>query len=83
MKLRPAGGKTRSKGSSWQSLSRGAGSIEVDHLNGEIVLLGHLHGVPTPVNAGLQRLANRAARTGAGAGSLTVEELTALLDAPT
>ena len=79
-KLRPAGGRTRSKGSSWQSLARGAGSIEVDHLNGEITLLGRLHGVPTPVNAALQRFANQAAREGRAAGSMTVDELTALID---
>jgi len=80
-KLRPAGGKARSKGSSWQSLARGAGSIEVDHLNGEITLLGRLNGIPTPVNAGLQRLANQAAREGRAAGAMTVDELTALIDA--
>jgi 2-dehydropantoate 2-reductase len=80
-KLRPAGGRTRSKGSSWQSLARGAGSIEVDHLNGEITLLGRLHGVPTPVNAALQRIANQAAREGRAAGAMTVDELTALIDA--
>ena len=51
-------------GSSWQSLARGAGSIEAEFLNGEIVLLGGLHGVPTPVNALLQRLAVRAAAEG-------------------
>ena len=50
-------------GSSWQSLVRGTGSIEADHLNGEIVLLGRLHGVPTPVNAVLQRRARQAAAT--------------------
>ncbi len=54
-------------GSSWQSLARGAGSIEADFLNGEIVLQGALHGVPTPVNALLQRLASRAAAEGAAA----------------
>ena len=47
-----------SGGSSWQSVTRGSGSIEADYLNGEIVLLGRLHGVPTPANALLQRLAN-------------------------
>ena len=36
--------------------SGGSGSIETDYLNGEIVLLGRLHGVPTPVNALLQQL---------------------------
>ena len=30
----------RESGSSWQSLARGAGTIEADQLNGEIVLLG-------------------------------------------
>jgi 2-dehydropantoate 2-reductase len=42
-----------------QSLTRGTGSIETDFLNGEIVLLGRLHGVPTPVNALLCTLAQR------------------------
>ena len=45
------GGGRRGGGSSWQSLERGLGSVETDYLNGEIVLLGRLHGVPTPVNA--------------------------------
>ncbi|HWC67267.1 MAG TPA: 2-dehydropantoate 2-reductase [Acidimicrobiales bacterium] len=58
----PIDGMPRGGGSTWQSLARGAGSVEVDHLNGEIVLLGRLHGVPTPVNAALQRWANEAAR---------------------
>lgn len=62
-------------GSSWQSLVRGTGSIEADHLNGEIVLLGRLHGVPTPVNAVLQRRARQAAATGAGPGSITAGAL--------
>ncbi|MGF1429390.1 ketopantoate reductase family protein [Kitasatospora sp. LaBMicrA B282] len=64
-------------GSSWQSLARGAGSIEADHLNGEIVLLGRLHGVPTPVNAALQSLANVVAREQRGPGTLTAAELAA------
>ena len=65
-------------GSSWQSLARGAGSIEAEFLNGEIVLLGGLHGVATPVNAVLQRLAVRAAAEGAGAGAWSIEELSEL-----
>ena len=69
-------------GSSWQSLARGAGSIEADFLNGEIVLEGALHGVPTPVNALLQRLASRAAAEGAPPGSWSVEELTKLAGLP-
>jgi 2-dehydropantoate 2-reductase len=65
-------------GSSWQSLARGAGSIEAEFLNGEIVLLGRLHGVATPVNAVLQRLAVRAAAEGAPPGSWRIEDLSEL-----
>lgn len=59
---RPVEGALRGGGSSWQSLARGAESMETDYLNGEVVLLGRLYGVPTPVNAMLQRVANRAIR---------------------
>jgi 2-dehydropantoate 2-reductase len=69
-------------GSSWQSLARGTGSIEAEFLNGEIVLLGGLHGVPTPVNALLQRLAMQAAAEGAGAGSFSIAELSELAGVP-
>ena len=62
-------------GSSWQSLARGAGSIEAEFLNGEIVMLGRLHGVPTPVNALLERLAVRAAAEGQPPGQWTIESL--------
>jgi 2-dehydropantoate 2-reductase len=62
-------------GSSWQSLARGTGSIEAEFLNGEIVLLGALHGVPTPVNSLLQRLAVQAAVSGRPPGSCGLEEL--------
>jgi 2-dehydropantoate 2-reductase len=54
-------GQTRPGGSSWQSLRRGTGDIETDYLNGEIVLLGRMHGVPTPANDLLQRLARELA----------------------
>jgi 2-dehydropantoate 2-reductase len=69
-------------GSSWQSLARGTGSIEAEFLNGEIVLLGGLHGVPTPVNALLQRLAMQAAAEGAGAGSFSIGKLSDLAGVP-
>jgi 2-dehydropantoate 2-reductase len=64
-------------GSSWQSLVRGTGSIEAEFLNGEIVLLGALHGVATPVNALLQRLAVEAAASGSPPGTWEVEQLAA------
>jgi 2-dehydropantoate 2-reductase len=77
--ISPVGGAVRGGGSSWQSLERGLGSIETDYLNGEIVLLGRLNGVPTPVNALVQRLAGEAARNKAAPGGLTSEDLLAML----
>jgi 2-dehydropantoate 2-reductase len=44
-----------------QSLARGTPGTEVDHRAGEIVLLGRLHGVPTPVNERIQRTVHRLA----------------------
>ncbi|MFE7224362.1 ketopantoate reductase family protein [Nocardioides sp. NPDC057577] len=55
--------------STWQSLTRGTG-VEIDYLSGEIVLLGRLHGVPTPANEAIQRAVHDIARTGAEPGSL-------------
>ncbi|MFE3591752.1 ketopantoate reductase family protein [Streptomyces niveus] len=72
----PEGGS----GSSWQSLSRGTGTIESDYLNGEMALLGRLHGVPTPVNEALQRIANTFARERRPAGSLPADELLRIID---
>ena len=40
----------------WQSLARGHGALETDYLNGEIALLGRLHGVATPVNQAMLAL---------------------------
>ena len=61
---RPVAGHTRRGSSSWQSLRRGTGSIEARYLNGEIVALGAAHGVPTPVNAELLRVAEEMAVAG-------------------
>jgi 2-dehydropantoate 2-reductase len=66
-------------GSSWQSLARGAGSIETDYLNGEIVLLAREHGLDAPLNAVVQRLAREHALKPDGARSMTLAELEALL----
>jgi len=71
----PIGGQARQGGSSWQSLHRRSGSIETDYLNGEIVLLGRLHGVATPVNTLLQRLAGELVRSAAAPGSIDADEL--------
>src|SRR5581483_399645 len=65
----------RQGSSTWQSLARGAGSIESDFLNGEIALLGRLHGVPTPANAALQRIGRRLVAEGRPPGSMTLQEV--------
>lgn len=71
----PIAGALRPGGSTRQSLARGAGALEVDYLNGEIVLLGRLHGTPTPVNELLQRTVNELARDRRPPGSITASEL--------
>lgn len=40
-----------------QSIARGTSGLEIDYRAGEIVLLGRLHGVPTPANERVQRAA--------------------------
>ena len=65
-------------GSSWQSLVRKTASIESGYLNGEIALLGRLHGIPTPVNQALQRVATNMARERKPPGSRSLEDIMAL-----
>jgi len=81
VRVEPVSGVRRGGGSSWQSLTRGTGSIEADYLNGEIVLLGREHGLPVPVNELLQRLANQFAQDRRAPGSITASEMAALLAA--
>jgi 2-dehydropantoate 2-reductase len=73
--LKAVAGHERSGGSSWQSLARRAGSIETTYLNGEIVLLGRLYGVPTPVNCALTELALEVAADRAEPGSLNERDV--------
>ena len=65
----------RGGGSTWQSLRRGTGDVEVDYLNGEVSLLGRLHGVPTPVNDLLRDAAWRLAAARLEPGSLSAADL--------
>ena len=76
----PVEGQNRTGGSTWQSVVRRSRSVEGDYLNGEIVLLGRLHGVPTPVNRLLQWQANLLARAGGAPGDVPVRRLLELLD---
>jgi len=72
---RPIAGRPRTGGSSWQSLARRTGTIEADQLNGEIVLLGQQHHIPTPINARLQQLASAHAGARRPPRSLDAREL--------
>jgi 2-dehydropantoate 2-reductase len=67
-------------GSTWQSLSRGADGTEVDHLTGEIVLQGRMHGIPTPVNTLLLEAVHDLVRRGAEPRSLDAAALLARLN---
>jgi len=80
LQMRPIRGAHRGGGSTWQSFARGSRTVETDYLNGEIVLLGRQHGVPTPVNELLQRLARELALAGAEPGSMSAEEVVARLE---
>lgn len=74
MQMQTIEGFGRAGGSTWQSLARGAGSVEADYLNGEIALLGRLHGVPTPTNDSMQRLVAEFARERRAPGSLAPDK---------
>ncbi len=70
-------GDTFIGGSTWQSLMKGAPTLETDYFNGEIIMLGRLHGVPTPTNEFLQQFAARLLRGEVQAGSVTTDQLDA------
>ena len=64
LRLGEIAGRARQGGSSWQSVARATGDIETDYLNGEIVRLGRMHGVPTPANQLVQILARELVSSG-------------------
>lgn len=65
----------RRGGSTWQSLSRGTGDSEIDYLAGEVVLLGRLHDVPTPVNGAVVAATRSLAYAGAEPRSLDAADV--------
>ncbi|MCS6800470.1 MAG: 2-dehydropantoate 2-reductase [Chloroflexota bacterium] len=73
------GAPRRHGSSTWQSLAKGRSRLEVDYLNGEICLLGMLHGIPTPRNAAIRQLAQQMASQGKPPGASTLPELEAML----
>ncbi|MFO6451407.1 MULTISPECIES: ketopantoate reductase family protein [unclassified Aeromicrobium] len=72
-------GRTRPGNSTLQSYLRHA-PLETDYLNGEIVLLGRLHGVPTPLNEAMQVLTAEAVEQDLPPGAKGDDEIRALLD---
>jgi 2-dehydropantoate 2-reductase len=70
-------GDTFLGGSTWQSLMKGAPTLETDYFNGEIIMLGRLHGVATPTNEFLQRYMNTMLRDGRRPGEVRVDQLDA------
>ncbi|UVF18378.1 ketopantoate reductase family protein [Microvirga terrae] len=79
MQQRPIAEVGRLGSSTVQSLARGTGSVETDYLNGEIVLLGRLHGVATPANTYFTELGTRMVRDGLKPGAISMSEVEAQL----
>jgi len=69
----------RNLGSTWQSMVRQRGEVETDYLNGEIVRLGRVHGIPTPHNEVLQEVASTMAARGDTPGMHTAQDLEKLV----
>lgn len=74
----PVEGKPRSGSSTLQGLLRGNQSSEIDYLNGEIVLLGRMHGVPTPCNVLVRNLCAEVMAGRRAPRKLTVSDLMAM-----
>lgn len=79
-KAQPIGGQARNGSSTLQSVMRGHTTVEVDYLNGEIELIGALHGVPTPYNSAVRRMAVEMAARGIAPGSRTLDDVRRLAE---
>jgi 2-dehydropantoate 2-reductase len=73
-------GLKREGGSTWQSVVTGR-SLETDYLNGEIVMLGRVYGVPTPGNLTMLDIAAKTAAGRLQPGWITPEECLAQIAA--
>jgi 2-dehydropantoate 2-reductase len=73
--VQPIEGRPRAGSSTRQSLVRGTPTVETDYLNGEIGLIGRMHGVPTPINDALCELSDRHVRERRAPGSVPAEEV--------
>jgi 2-dehydropantoate 2-reductase len=66
-------------GSTWQSLTRGTGSVETDYLNGEFVRIARRIGRDAPINATMAALVRQAAARRDRPGQMTLEQLSQML----
>jgi 2-dehydropantoate 2-reductase len=82
MTVQAVDGHERTGGSTWQSLQRGAGSVEAEYINGEFVALGEKYGVPTPLNSLLLETVSAMAAAGERPGAHTASELLAAAGLP-
>ena len=80
IELAPIKGQKRAGDSTEQSILRGANSIETDYLNGEIVKLGYLHGITTPLNRLAQQLANEVVAGNLAMHSVSIDDFLAQMD---
>jgi 2-dehydropantoate 2-reductase len=76
--VQPVAGRAPGGNSTWQSLARSS-PLETDFLNGEIVLAARLLGKTAPANEAVTERAHRAWREGTAAGSLSLDDLLAVL----
>ena len=79
-KVLTRGGGNSGGSSTYQSIARGLTTVEVDYLNGEVVLLARQYGVPAPMNEAVRRLANEIAREGKQPGAYTPADVQQLAD---
>jgi 2-dehydropantoate 2-reductase len=80
LRIGEVAGQPRGGSSTWQSLMRGHTTLEVDYLNGEIVLLGASTGVPTPANSVVRRVATQIAADGLEPGRYSFADLRTMVD---
>jgi 2-dehydropantoate 2-reductase len=66
--------------STWVDLKQKRGDTEAGYFNGEIILLGEKHYLPTPYNSTLFNIVETMAAKGAEPGLYTIEELASLVE---
>ncbi len=66
--------------STWDDIQRKRGETEAGYFNGEIILLGEKHHVPTPYNSALLNILEKMAAAGDAPGKYTLEELIGMVE---